>query len=81
MKEFAILEKTPNVPALDSPGLDAVTMTKAYGVKGMRAENAGELAKCFEEALGAEGPLLIEFPVDPRLRPSVAPVAEKKLVA
>ena len=75
LKEFAILEKTPNVPALDLPGLNAQAMAKAYGCPAFRAENSTELRKCFEDALKVDGPVLIEFPIDRQLRPLVAQAA------
>lgn len=75
LKEFAVLEKTPNVPALDLPGLNAVKTADAYGVRAFRAENASELQKRFEQALKDDGPTLIEFPIDKELRPLVAQAA------
>lgn len=77
MKEFAILEETPNVPALDLPGLNAVASAKAYGCPAFRAENAADLKKCFADVMKIEGPALIEFPIDRGLRPLVAPAAAK----
>jgi benzoylformate decarboxylase len=71
LKEFAVLEKTPNVPALDLPGLDAPAIAEAYGCPAFRAKDAAELQKCFAEALEVDGPVLIEFPVDKELRPLV----------
>ncbi len=77
LKEFAILEETPNVPALDLPGLNAVASAKAYGCPAFHAENAEELQKYFEEALQLDGPALIEFPIDRKLRPLIAQNAAK----
>ena len=77
LKEFAILEKTPNVPALDLPGLNAAASAKAYGCPAFHAENPKDLQKYFEEALKMDGPALIEFPIDKQLRPLVAPIAAK----
>jgi benzoylformate decarboxylase len=77
LKEFAVLEETPNVPALDLPGLDAVAVAKSYGCMALRAENSKELQERFEEALKADGPCLIEFPIDRKLRPLVAQSAAK----
>lgn len=71
LKEFSVLEKTPNVPALDLPGLNAVLVAKAYGCPAFRAETPEELKKRFAEALEMDGPVLIEFPVDKTLRPLV----------
>ncbi|EFY94488.1 benzoylformate decarboxylase [Metarhizium robertsii ARSEF 23] len=67
LKQFAILEQTPNVPALDLPGLDASAVAKAYGCAAFRAETEEELQSCFSKALSMEGPVLIEFPVHQRI--------------
>lgn len=61
LKNFAVLARTPNVPALDVPGLGAMATAKSYGSPDFRAENATELRKCFEEVLEMDGPALIEF--------------------
>jgi benzoylformate decarboxylase len=68
LKEFAVLERTPNVPALDLPGLNAVAIAEAYGCPAFQAKDATELGKHFEEALKVDGPVLIEFPIDKHLR-------------
>ena len=75
LKNFAVLARTPNVPALDLPGLNAMATAKSYGCPAFRAENATELQKCFEEVLKMDGPALIEFPIDRQLRPLVAQTA------
>ena len=77
LKEFAILEETPNVPALDLPGLNAKAIAEAYGCPAFHAENVAELQKAFEDALKIDGPALIEFPVDKQLRPLVAQSAAR----
>jgi benzoylformate decarboxylase len=71
LKEFAVLEETPNVPALDLPGLNAQGIAAAYGCPSFSASNSTELQKCFQEALKIDGPALIEFPIDRKLRPLV----------
>lgn len=63
LKQFAVLEETPNVPALDLPGLDACAIAHAYGCSAFRAETEEELQACFDNALSGDGPVLIEFPV------------------
>ena len=77
LKEFAILEQTPNVPALDLPGLNAKAIAQSYGCPAFRAENTTDLRKCFEDVLKMDGPALIEFPIDRRLEPLVAQSAAK----
>ncbi len=77
LKEFAILEDTPNVPALDLPGLDAVAVALAYGCQAHRATSPADLKARFEDAMSADGPVLIEFAIDRQLRPLVAQSAAK----
>lgn len=43
LKEFAVLEQTPNVPALDLSGLDAVAIAKAYGCPAFYADSEDDL--------------------------------------
>jgi benzoylformate decarboxylase len=77
LKEFAVLEETPNVPGLDLPGLNAQAIAKSYGCPSFYATNAAELQMYFKEALEVNGPVLIEFPIDRQLRPLVAQNAAK----
>ncbi|KIM94477.1 hypothetical protein OIDMADRAFT_149491 [Oidiodendron maius Zn] len=77
LKEFAVLEETPNVPGLDLPGLNARAIATSYGCPSFHASNVTELQKCFENALKLDGPALIEFPIDRQLRPLVAKSAAK----
>jgi benzoylformate decarboxylase len=74
LKEFAVLEDTPNVPGLDLPGFDFVATAKGYGVPGVEAKTREEIKQAFANALKANGPSLIAIPVarEPG-RPLVAP--------
>ena len=47
LKEFAVLEKTPNVPGLDLPGLDVVSAAKAFGCSGTLAKTKDEIKNAF----------------------------------
>jgi benzoylformate decarboxylase len=71
LKEFAVLEKTPNVPALDLPGLDIVTTAKAFGCFGVAASTIEEIKSAFTAALDAEGPTVIAIRIARQLRPLV----------
>src|ERR1700723_1145914 len=71
LKEFAVLEKTPNVPALDLPGLDIVTTAKAFGCIGVAANTAEEIKASFKTALNADGPTVIAIRIAHQLRPLV----------
>jgi benzoylformate decarboxylase len=72
LKEFAVLEKTPNVPALDLPGLDIVATAKAYGCEGVAANTASEIKKAFAAALENDGPTVIAIRIAHQDRPLVA---------
>jgi benzoylformate decarboxylase len=74
LKEFAVLEKTPNVPALDLPGLDIVTTAKAFGCIGVAANTAEEIKAAFKTALNADGPTVIAIRIAHQLRPLVPDV-------
>ncbi|KAH8803330.1 benzoylformate decarboxylase [Xylogone sp. PMI_703] len=67
LKEFAVLEETPNVPALDLPGLNAQAIATSYGCPAFYAKNTVELQMHFQEALKMDGPTLIEFAIDRHL--------------
>jgi benzoylformate decarboxylase len=68
LKEFAVLEKTPNVPSLDLPFLDIVSLAKGYGCHATRAETRAEIQAAFKEALAAEGPTVIAIPIKRELK-------------
>lgn len=69
LKEFAVLENTPNVPGLDLPGLDIVSLGKGYGAKTCLAKTCDEMSTAFKEALGFKGTSVIEIPIKKDLRP------------
>ena len=74
LKEFAVLEKTPNVPALDIPGLDVISAAKGFGCATVHAKTTQEIKEAFAAALKADGPTLIAIPIAHQERPLVAPV-------
>src|ERR1700730_11407478 len=74
LKEFAVLEKTPNVPALDLPGLNIVATAKAFGCVGVAANTTEEIKEAFKTALAADGPTVIAIRVAHQLRPLVPDV-------
>jgi benzoylformate decarboxylase len=71
LKEFAVLEKTPNVPALDLPFLDIVSLAKGYGCAATKAETKEEIQAAFNAALAAEGPTVITIPIKRELKPLI----------
>jgi benzoylformate decarboxylase len=64
LKSFAQLEKTPNVPGLDLPGLDIVSLSKGYGAKACHAAFMEEIRASFSRALDEKGVSVIEIPID-----------------
>lgn len=74
LKEFAVVEKTPNVPALDLPGLDIVATARAFGCAGVDAETKEEIKAAFKTALGADGPTVIAIRIAQQLRQLVPDV-------
>jgi benzoylformate decarboxylase len=67
LKSFALLEKTPNVPALDLPGLDIASLATGFGCRTANVTTTDELAREFKEALQADGPTVIVVPTQPEL--------------
>ena len=67
LKEFAVLEKTPNVPGLDLPGLDIVSLGNGYGANTSHAGTPEEIASAFNNALAFSGTSVIEIPITKRL--------------
>ena len=54
LKQFAELEETPNVPGLDLPGLDIVSLGKGYGAHSVFVDNLSDLASEYQKALAAK---------------------------
>jgi benzoylformate decarboxylase len=74
LKEFAMLENTPNVPALDLPTLDIVSIANGFGCTAVAAQTKEEIQQAFAQALRADGPTLIAVPIHHQLR-SLVPTA------
>ncbi len=65
LKWFAGLEGVTGAPALDLPALECASLAEAYGVPAARAAGRDELHSALSDALAAEGPRLVEVPVEP----------------
>src|ERR1700722_16675989 len=66
LKSFAVLEKTPGVPALDLPGLDIASLATGFGCRAVNVDNCEKLAHEFNAALKADGPTVIVVPTKPQ---------------
>lgn len=76
LKEFAELEKTPNVPALDLPFLDINSLAKGYGCSTINASTKEEIQEAFKKALATDGPTVITIPIK-REHKSLVPTDSK----
>ncbi|HEY9225322.1 MAG TPA: thiamine pyrophosphate-dependent enzyme, partial [Gemmatimonadaceae bacterium] len=76
LKNFAALEHTPNVPALDLPGLDIVSAAKGFGCRGVLAKTKDEISNAFSAALRDDGPTVLVIPIAHEDRPLVPPVTD-----
>ena len=63
LKAFSECQDTPNVPGLDIPDLDIVSLAKGYGCIGKRAETTDQLFNFCLEALKQNRPTVIEVPI------------------
>jgi benzoylformate decarboxylase len=77
LKEFAELQKAPNVPALDLPELDIVSTAKGFGSAAVGARTKREIQEAFAKALNASGPTVIAVPIKRQMRPIVPLVPEE----
>jgi benzoylformate decarboxylase len=67
LKSFALLEKTPNVPGLDLPGLDIASLATGFGCRAVNVDTTEKLAEEFTTALSADGPTVIVVRTKPQL--------------
>jgi benzoylformate decarboxylase len=67
LKSFALLEKTPNVPGLDLPGLDIASIATGFGCRAVNVDTTEKLAAEFTSALTADGPTVIVVRTKPQL--------------
>ena len=65
LKSFAELERTPGVPGLDIPGIDAVSIARGYGCAAERVADVGAFKALVSQGIAAKSPLLIELPISP----------------
>jgi benzoylformate decarboxylase len=63
LKDFAELEGTPNVPGLDIPGLDIISLAKGYGCLGVEVRTLEDIEQAFAAACVADGPTVIAISV------------------
>ncbi|GAA1086338.1 benzoylformate decarboxylase [Tsukamurella spumae] len=64
LRGFSAKLGTPDVPGLDVPGIDFVSLATGYGVSAHRVETATAFRAAFAQALAADTPTLIEVPIE-----------------
>ncbi len=69
LKAFAVLEETPNVPGLDIPGLDFVSLAKGYGATGVHAETLEDVKEECRKAFKRSGPTVLSVPISHTVPP------------
>jgi len=67
LKEFAELEATPNVPGLDLPGLDIVSLGRGYGASSQSIQTLDELKVAYTDALRFKGVTVLVVQITPEL--------------
>jgi benzoylformate decarboxylase len=65
LKWFASLENVTGAPALDLPNLDVAATAQSYGVPSRAVTGREELRDALAEALGRDGPQLVQVDVAP----------------
>ncbi|HEX2085695.1 MAG TPA: benzoylformate decarboxylase [Solirubrobacteraceae bacterium] len=65
LKWFAAMEDVAGAPGLDLPRLDVAGVATGYGVDARRAESRDELVEALRTAIAADGPNVVEVPVQP----------------
>jgi benzoylformate decarboxylase len=60
LRWFAEVLKVDDIPGLDLPGIDFLSLAKGYGVEGINAATAEELKQVLTTALASPTPTLIE---------------------
>ena len=76
LKSFAELERTPGVPGLDLPGLDAVSIAKGYGCDAARVTSLDALERAAAGAWSKDVPTVLEVPIAPEIPPLLTAVGD-----
>lgn len=69
LKSFAELENAPNVPGLDLPDLDIVSLAKGYGCHSISCNNIEDIQKACRAAFDKDKPTVIEVPITKTIPP------------
>jgi benzoylformate decarboxylase len=65
LKWFAALEQVAGAPGLELPALDTAAVASGYGLQSVNADTREELTAALRDAVGADGPRLVQTRVAP----------------
>ena len=71
LKSFALLEKAPEVPGLDIPGIDHVSLAQGYGCHAARLSDVETLKKAAVAAWSQSKPTVLEISISPQVPPLI----------
>jgi benzoylformate decarboxylase len=71
LESFAALEEAPNVPGLDIPGLDHVSLAQGYGCHAARISDLETLKKAAVAAWGQSKPTVLEIAISAQVPPLI----------
>jgi len=65
LKDYGAFLRTTDLPGMNLPGIDFVSLAAGYGVPGRRVSNGVEMADALKAAIDAGKPSLLEVEVEP----------------
>ncbi|MDQ3761151.1 MAG: benzoylformate decarboxylase [Actinomycetota bacterium] len=69
LRSLAVFEDIPNLPGLDLPDLDIVSLAKGYGCDAARLGDLDGIKKTTAEAWTKSKPTVLEIPISPQVPP------------
>jgi benzoylformate decarboxylase len=64
LKDYGVFLSTPDLPGMNLPGIDFVSLAAGYGVPGRRVSNAVEMADALKVAIDTGKPSLLEVELE-----------------
>ena len=69
LKQFANLQQARDLPGMDLPGLDFVSLAVGYGCTALRVSTPDTLAQALTTAIQHDGPTVLEVPITAAVKP------------